>query len=89
MPITKSAQKALRQSVKRKVLNVRRKDKYKSAVKEFKKAVSAKDFDKAKGLLPKVYKTLDKAAKTKVIKANKSSRLKSRLTNFMQKATNA
>lgn len=85
MPITKSAEKALRQSVKRHVLNLKKKDRFKASVKEFKKAVSAKDFDKAKTLLPKVYKHLDKAAKTNVIKKNKSSRLKSRLTHLLNK----
>lgn len=87
MPITKSAGKALRQSVKRKVLNVAKKNKYKSAVKEFKKSIVAKDFKKAQSLLPKVYKSLDKAAKTNVIKHNKSSRLKSRLSTLLTKST--
>lgn len=87
MPITKSAEKALRQSIKRKVLNVRKKDKYKSAIKEFRKSILAKDFSKAKSLLPKVYKTLDKAAKTNVIKKGKSNRLKSRLSQSLAKNT--
>ncbi len=85
MPITKSAEKALRQSVKRRVLNVKKKDKYKLAIKDFKKAIIAKDFKQAKILLPKVYKTLDKAAKTNVIKKGKSNRLKSRLTISLTK----
>ena len=87
MPITKSAAKALRQSKTKQARNVAKKKKYKSAVKEFKKAVSAKDFDKAKTLLPKVYKSLDKSAKTKVIKKNKADRLKSRMTLMLQKNT--
>ena len=85
MPITKSAEKALRQSVKRRTLNLKKKTKYKAAVKEFKKSITAKDFKKAQSLLPKVYKALDKAAKTNVIKKGKSSRLKSRLTLFLGK----
>jgi len=67
LPNTKSATKALRQSEKKRVLNLRKKTKYKAAVKEFKKSISEKDFEKAKSLLPKVYKSLDKAAKTNVI----------------------
>lgn len=51
---------------------------YRESVKEFKKLIKAGDFNSAKKLLPKVYKTLDKAAKTGVIKKNKASRLKSR-----------
>lgn len=78
MPITQSAKKALRQSKRRRVKNLRRIRNYRETVKEFRKLIIAKDFDSAKKLLPKVYKTLDKAAKSGVIKKNKASRLKSR-----------
>ena len=84
MPITASAKKALRQSKTRRVRNVARKNKYKGLVKEFKQAVSAKEFDKAKTLLPLVYQSLDKAAKTHAIKKNKASRLKSRLSKHLK-----
>ncbi len=80
MPITKSAQKALRQSKVRRARNIIRKDKYRALVKEFRKAVADKKFDQAKQLLPKVYQALDKAAKKDTIKNNKASRLKSRLS---------
>ena len=78
MPITESAKKALRQSKTRRVKNLRKIRVYKENVKEFRKLVKAGKFDDAKKLLPKVYKALDKAAKTGVIKKNKASRLKSR-----------
>lgn len=78
MPITQSAKKALRQSKKRRLRNLRKIRAYKETVKEFKKIVKSGDFESAKKLLPKVYKTLDKAAKIGVIKKNKASRLKSR-----------
>ena len=78
MPITQSAKKALRQSKKRRNRNLRRIWSYRENVKEFRKLIKAGDFDSAKKLLPKVYKTLDKAAKSGVIKKNKASRLKSR-----------
>ncbi|MEX1063803.1 MAG: 30S ribosomal protein S20 [Candidatus Paceibacterota bacterium] len=80
MPITKSAQKALRQSKRKQVHNKRRKHSFRVLIKDFRKAITDKDFNKAKELLPKVYKALDKAAKGKTIKKNKASRLKSRLT---------
>ena len=80
MPITKSAKKALRQSKRKQAQNIKRKGAFRVLVKEFRKAVTAKEFDKAKELLPRVYKALDKAAKGKTIKKNKASRLKSRLT---------
>lgn len=86
MPITKSAKKALRQSKRKKVQNTKRKFAFRSTIKEFRKAVAAKDFAKAKELLPKVYKTLDKASKTKTIKKNTASRLKSRLSKHLAKS---
>ena len=83
MPITKSAKKALRQSKKRRVGNIRRINSYKASVKEFRKLIKAGDFDSAKKLLPKVYQTLDKATKSGVIKKNKASRLKSRTSKLL------
>jgi len=85
MPITKSAKKALRQTARRKTQNLKRKSAYKAVIKEFKKAIASKSFDKAKQLLPKVYKSLDKASKTNAIKKGKADRLKSRLTVSAQK----
>ena len=64
---------------------MRRKEAFRVLVKEFRKAVAAKEFDKAKELLPGVYKALDKAAKSKTIKKNKASRLKSRLARKIGK----
>ena len=87
MPITKSAKKALRQSKRRQATNTRRKSAYKNVVKEFKRAVAAKEFDKAKTLLPQIYKKVDKAAKKRSIAKNKASRTKSRLTAQINKAT--
>ena len=84
MPITTSAKKALRQSKRKKAYNDRRKRLYRDAVKEFKKAITAKEFDKAKTLLPKVYQSLDKAAKGNTIAKNKASRTKSRLSVLLR-----
>lgn len=77
MPITASAKKALRQSLRRKARNLRRKNSYKNTLKELKSLVAAGKKDEAIKLLPKTYKALDKAAKTNVIKKNKAARLKS------------
>ena len=87
MPITKSAEKTLRQSKKRQADNDRRKRQFRLVAKEFKKAITAKEFDKAKQLLPKVYEALDKAAKKDTIKKNKASRMKSRLSVLLNKTT--
>ena len=86
MPITKSAQKALRQSVMRRIGNIQKKEAFRSLVKKFRKDISKKDFETAKTLLPKIYQALDKAAKTSVIKKNTASRLKSRLSISLGRA---
>ena len=86
MPKIKSAKKALRQSVRRKAQNDRRSDVYKAAVKMVKKSIEAGDFLGAGKLIPRLYQSLDKAAKTNAIKKNKASRLKSRITAFVAKA---
>lgn len=77
MPITASAKKALRQSVRRRVRNLTRSNAYKTAVKELKKIVFSGQVKEAQKLLAKAYKAIDKAAKTGVIKKNKAARLKS------------
>ncbi len=85
MPITKSAKKALRQNKTRKVRNLRKITGYKAAVKDFRELVATGKKDEAKKTLPKVYQTLDKAAKSGAIKKNKASRLKSNTTRLLQK----
>ena len=83
MPNTKSAEKALRQSRKRRRANLSKKNAYKDVVKEFKKLIAVGKFDEAKQLLPKVYQKLDKATKGSVIKKNKASRLKSKAMRLL------
>lgn len=59
----------------------------KSAVKEVRRAVKDKRIQDAVKILPKTYKALDKAAKVGVIKKNTASRLKSRLSQLINKST--
>lgn len=86
MPITKSAKKALRQNKKRAIRNVKKKRKIKDLIKEVKNLISQNKTEEAKKLLPQIYKSLDKAAKTKVIKKNTASRKKSRITKLINKS---
>ncbi|OGZ27323.1 MAG: 30S ribosomal protein S20 [Candidatus Nealsonbacteria bacterium RIFOXYB1_FULL_40_15] len=85
MPITKSAQKALRQNAKRASLNRMYEKKIKILVKEISSLIKEKKKEEAKALLSKIYKALDKAAKTNVIKKNTASRKKSRITKQVEK----
>ena len=85
MAITKSAKKAIRQSAARHEQNLVYKNKIKSVIKEARALVLAKKMEEAKKLLPKIYEALDKAAKVGVIKKNHYSRIKSRLTQLIDK----
>jgi len=84
MPITSSAQKALRQSVRRGAENDRRRLAVKKIIKSYKKALSSGAHKEAHGLLPAVFKALDKAAKSGVIKKTTAGRLKSRLSKKLR-----
>ena len=80
MPITRSAKKAHRASLAKKVLNDRRRHAMRAVMKEVKKLLSSKNQKEAQELLPQAYKAIDKAMKRGVIKKNNAARKKSRLT---------
>lgn len=86
MPITASAKKALRQSKRRQVRNLKRKEAFRGVLKKIKKLLSEKKAEEAKQLVPIAYKSLDKAAKTNAIKKNTASRKKSRLMKLLKKS---
>jgi small subunit ribosomal protein S20 len=80
MPITKNAMKALRQSERKRVFNIRRKAALRDVVKDVTKAIAAGKVAEAEKLMPQAYQAIDKAAKRGVIKPNTAARKKSRLT---------
>ena len=75
MPKIKSAKKALRQNIKHRVVNTKKKRDIKVAVKAVSKSGTAEEKKKA---LSVAYKKIDKATKSFMHK-NKAARLKSRL----------
>jgi ribosomal protein S20 len=79
MAITSSAKKALRASKKKRIFNLRRKNAIEKTMKEFRKHIAAKDKAAAEKMIPSIYQVLDKAVKTDYLKANTSSRTKSRV----------
>ncbi len=87
MPIIQSAKKALRQNLRHRIRNVDKKEELKAVLRQYKKLVAEKKKDEAKKYLPLVYKKLDKAAKIDLIKKNKASRLKSRLSSLLVAST--
>jgi small subunit ribosomal protein S20 len=84
MPNKPSALKALRQSKKRYIYNLRIKRGVREAVKTARKAIDAKSSD-AGQFLRKAVTLLDKAAQKKVIKKNTASRYASRLSRAFKK----
>ncbi|MBI1838727.1 MAG: 30S ribosomal protein S20 [Candidatus Colwellbacteria bacterium] len=84
MPKTKSAKKALRQNVRHRGRNLENKVKLAVILKQYKKLLAADKVDEAQKNLSAVYKVLDKSGKNKLIKKNKASRLKSRLTRQLK-----
>jgi small subunit ribosomal protein S20 len=89
MPITKSAKKALRQSKKRRVRNIKRQNTFKDIIKDIRKLVLQNKKEEALKLLPRAYKAIDKATKAGIIKKNNASRKKSRLTKLVNAKTTA
>ena len=85
MPITKSAKEALRQGLRRRRYNLVKKDKIRIVRRDIRNLLIAKKTKEAQAKLPELYKALDKAAKTNVIKKNKAARLKSRITKSARK----
>ena len=85
MPITKSAQKALRSSLRKRAVNVRRRDAMADAIKRVKKLVISGKKADALTALSLAYKAIDKAAKTGFIKKNAAARKKSRLVSLVRK----
>jgi len=65
----KSAKKAHRASLKRRVFNARRTKAMKGAVKDIGKLIGSKDGKGAAAMLPALYKAIDKSRLTKRIRA--------------------
>jgi small subunit ribosomal protein S20 len=82
MPNTKSAIKAARQNIKRRVVNLKALDLIKKTAKKVRKATTKSDGQKA---LSEAFAALDKAAKKNIIHRNNASRHKSRLSALIAK----
>ncbi len=82
MPITRSAKRALKKSLRRRYINNERRRKIKIAVKKFLNFVKEKNKEEAKKALQEIYKQLDKAAK-RFLHTNKANRLKSKYAKLL------
>lgn len=75
----KSAKKAQRVALRKRVFNMRRTKAMKDAVKKVSKLIGEKDGKGAEAMLSTLYKALDKAVKGGIIKKNAAARTKSRV----------
>lgn len=87
MPIKKSAKKSLKQNKKRHAKNVRTKNSMKELLKETRLLIAKGKKEEVLKKLPKIYKTVDKAAKKRVIAKNTAARMKSRMTKAVNNLT--
>jgi len=85
MAITRGAKKAHRSSLRKRVSNMRRKDKVSSSIKSLKKLIATGKKKEALAMMREVQSALDKAVKGKTLKKNTASRKKSRLSKLVKK----
>jgi len=76
----------MRGSRRKNVINTRTKNKYKAALKIFRKLVTEGKKEEAQKAMSKAVSMIDKAAKKHVIHRNKASRLKSRMEKSLAKS---
>jgi small subunit ribosomal protein S20 len=83
MPITKSAKKAVRGSIRKKAFNDQRKRAMKEIIKKIEKIVKT-DKAEATRMLGSAFAIIDKAAQKGVIKKNNAARKKSHLSKLIK-----
>jgi small subunit ribosomal protein S20 len=83
MPITQSAKKAIRGSLRKKAFNDARKRAMKEVIKKVEKLVKT-DKAGATKMLPGAFKIIDKAAQKGTIKKNNAARKKARLSRLVK-----
>ncbi len=86
MANTKSAEKRIRQSERRRLMNRQVRSRMRTEIKRFKALLLEKKVDEARNLLPRVYGIIDKTAQKGVIHRNTAARYKSRLTQHLNQS---
>ena len=86
MPITKSAQKQMRVSARKRLQNMPVRSKCKTVVSKAEKLIFSGKLDEAQAAVVEAISTLDKAAEKGIIHANNAARRKSRLMKKLNAA---
>lgn len=80
----KSAKKRAKQAVKRRAHNMSLRSRMRTAVKNVRKALDAKDLTSAQATFKVAISVLDNSAQKNIIHKNKAARLKSRLNKHIK-----
>ena len=83
MPITQSAKKAIRGSLRKKAFNDQRKKMMKEIIKKIEKTVKTNKSSAVK-MLSSAFQAIDKSAQKGVIKKNNAARKKARLSKLVK-----
>jgi len=89
MAITKTAKREIAKNRNKKKANAPKKDSWHSLQKKYIKLIGAGKYEDAHKLLPNVYKTLDKLAKSHILHDNKAARLKAKNSRMLKIASAA
>jgi len=87
MPNHKSAEKRVRQSERRRLINRSSRTKLRTSIKNLRSALKGSDATQVGALLPKTVSEIDKAVQKGVLHRNAAARQKSRLTVSANRAT--
>ncbi|QSR88701.1 30S ribosomal protein S20 [Methylacidiphilum caldifontis] len=85
MPNTKSAEKHLRKSSRKRIFNLKAKKELKEHLKQLKDLMEAKKKDEALAFFPKIQSLLDRLVKRKKLVANNANRKKRRILEKISK----
>ena len=83
MPNHKSAEKRVRQTVKRNAVNTSNKSRLRTQIKKLRAALTAGDKQASQELLTPTISTIDKAVNKGILHKNTAARYKSRLTSHV------
>lgn len=83
MPVTRSAEKRMRQTIKRTARNRRVKSMVKTTIRRYEETLRSGDRELARGKLIKAIRQIDQAVAKGIIHKNNAARKKSRLTRLL------
>jgi small subunit ribosomal protein S20 len=86
MPNHKTAEKRMRQSEARRVINRGHRTRVRGQIRKLRAALTSSDSNELKALLPETVSIIDKAVQKGVLHRNAAARHKARLTNAVSQA---